>query len=238
MKSPFAGPLSTTDRQLQGWKHRSWTRKSAASTAWRLTLVWDHLRDFGEAPSQLSVVHTSLDSSSLSFFFIICSLCSEEFKELCCCSVTKSCPTLCNSCTAALQAPLSPTCPGVAQTHVHRVGDAIQPSHRLLPLLLLPSIFLSIKVLSNESTLCTGWPKCWSFSFSMSPSMDIQGRFPLGLTGLISLLSKGLSRVFSSTPVWKHQLFQAQPSLWSNSDVHTWLLEKPLNFRTFPFPSL
>jgi len=68
LKSPFAGPLSTTDRQLQGWKHRSWTRKSAASKAWRLTLVWDHLRDFGEAPSQRSVVHTSLYNSSLSFF--------------------------------------------------------------------------------------------------------------------------------------------------------------------------
>ena len=57
--------------------------------------------------------------------------------------------------------------------------------------------------------------------------MNIQDRFPLGLTGLISLLSKGLSRVFSSTTVWKHQFFSAQPSLWSNSHIHTWLLEKP-----------
>ena len=55
--------------------------------------------------------------------------------------------------------------------------------------------------------------------------MNIQGWFPLGLTGLISLLSKGLSRVFSSTTVWKHQLLGTQPSLWSISHIHTWLLE-------------
>ena len=57
--------------------------------------------------------------------------------------------------------------------------------------------------------------------------MSIQGWFPLGLTGLISLLSKGLSRVFSSTTVQKHQFFGAQPSLQSNSHTHTWLLENP-----------
>ena len=58
-------------------------------------------------------------------------------------------------------------------------------------------------------------------------SMTIQDCFPLGLTGLISLQSKGLSRVFSNTTVQKHQFFGAQPSLWSNSHVYTWLLEKP-----------
>jgi len=57
--------------------------------------------------------------------------------------------------------------------------------------------------------------------------MNIQGWFPLGLTGLISLLFKGLSRVFSSTAVQKHQFFGTQPSLWSNSHICTWLLEKP-----------
>ena len=57
--------------------------------------------------------------------------------------------------------------------------------------------------------------------------MNIQGWFPLGLTGWISLLSKGLSRVFPSTTIQKHQFFSAQPSLWSNSHIHTWLLEKP-----------
>ena len=58
-------------------------------------------------------------------------------------------------------------------------------------------------------------------------SMNIHGWLPLGLTSLISLLSKGFSRVLSSTTVWKHQFFGAQPSLWSNSHIHTWLLEKP-----------
>ena len=56
--------------------------------------------------------------------------------------------------------------------------------------------------------------------------MNIQCWFPFGLIGLISLQSKGLSRVFSNTTVQKHQLFSTQPSLWSNSHIHTWLLEK------------
>ena len=57
--------------------------------------------------------------------------------------------------------------------------------------------------------------------------MNIQGWFPLGWTGLISLQSKGLSKVFSSTTVWKLQFFGIQPSSWSNSHIHSWLLEKP-----------
>ena len=65
-----------------------------------------------------------------------------------------------------------------------------------------------------------------SASASVLP-INIQGWFPLGLTGLISLLSKGLSRVVSNTTAQKHQFFRAQPSLWSISHIHTWLLEKP-----------
>ena len=65
-----------------------------------------------------------------------------------------------------------------------------------------------------------------SASASVLP-MNIQDWFPLGLTGLISFLSKGLSRVFSNTTVQKHQFFGAQPSLWTNSRIHTWLLDKP-----------
>ena len=57
--------------------------------------------------------------------------------------------------------------------------------------------------------------------------MHIQDWFPLGLTGLVSLPSKGLSRVFSNTTVQKHQFFSIRPSLWPNSHIHTWLLEKP-----------
>ena len=65
-----------------------------------------------------------------------------------------------------------------------------------------------------------------SASASVLP-MNIQDWFPLGLTGLISLQSKGLSRVFSNNTVQKHQFFSIQPSWWYNSHIHTWLLEKP-----------
>ena len=70
----------------------------------------------------------------------------------------------------------------------------------------------------------------WSIGAFTSASVllvNIQGWFPLGLTGLIPLLSKGLSRIFSNTTVWKHQFFSAQLSLWSNSRIRKWLLEKP-----------
>ena len=65
--------------------------------------------------------------------------------------------------------------PELAQTHVHRVGDAIQPSHCLSPPLILPSIFPSIRVFSNESDLHNRWPKYWSFNFSISPSREYPG---------------------------------------------------------------
>ena len=65
--------------------------------------------------------------------------------------------------------------PEFAQTHVHWASSVIQPSHALLPLLLLPSIFPSIRVFSNESVLCIRWPKYWSFSFSISPSNEHSG---------------------------------------------------------------
>ena len=65
--------------------------------------------------------------------------------------------------------------------------------------------------------------------------MNIQGWLALGLTGLISVQSKGLSRVFSNTTVQKHQFFGTQPSLWSNSHIHTWLLKKPQLWLHGPF---
>ena len=65
--------------------------------------------------------------------------------------------------------------------------------------------------------------------------VNIQGWFPLGLTGLISLLSKGFSRVFSNTTVQKHQFFSAQPSLWFDSHIHTWLLEKTVALAGWTF---
>ena len=115
--------------------------------------------------------------------------------------------------------------PEFAQTHVYRVGDTIQPCH---------------PVVSFSS---------WLQSFPTSRSFPMSWLFPLGgqilelqlqhqsfqsifkvdflQDWLISLQSKGLSRVFSSTTVQKHQFFNIQPSLWSNSHIHTWLLEKP-----------
>ena len=87
------------------------------------------------------------------------------------------------------------------------------------PLLLLPLFFPSIRLFFNESTLCIRWPKYWSFSFSISPSNEYWGLFSLGLSNLISLLSEGLSTVFSSTTIQKHQFFGAQPSLWLNSHI-------------------
>ena len=89
--------------------------------------------------------------------------------------------------------------------------ESVMPSNHLIlcrPLLLPPSIFLRIRVFSNESVLCIRWPKYWSFS--ISPSNEYSGLIPSGWTGWISLQSKGLSRVFSNTTFQKHQFFGAQ----------------------------
>ena len=116
-------------------------------------------------------------------------------------SVAQSCPTLWDPMDCSTPGfPVYHQLPKLAQTHVHWVGDAT--NHLILChlLFLLPSIFPSIGVFSNESVLPIRWPKYWSFSFSISPSNEwIQDWFPLGLTSLISFLSKGLSRVFSNT---------------------------------------
>ena len=95
------------------------------------------------------------------------------------------------------------------------IESVMSSNHLILyrPLLLLPSIFPTIRVISNESVLCIRWPEYWSFSFSISLPMNIQNQFPLGWTGLNSLLSKGLSRVFSNTTVQKHKFFGSQLSL-------------------------
>ena len=101
--------------------------------------------------------------------------------------------------------------------------ESVMPSNHLtlcLPLLLLPSIFLSIRVFTNEPALHIRWPKYWSFSFSISAPMNIQGGFPLRMTGFTSLQPKGLSRVFNTT-VQKHHFFGAQLPLWSKSHIHT-----------------
>ena len=114
-------------------------------------------------------------------------------------SIAQSCPTLCDPMDGSTPGlPVHHQPPELTQTHVHRVGDAIQPSHLCGPLLLLPSIFPSIRVFSNESGLRIRWPKYRSFNFSISPSNEYLGLISLQLTGLISMLSKGLSRLFSN----------------------------------------
>ena len=131
--------------------------------------------------------------------------------------------------TAARQASLSITNSRTLPKFMSIV--LVMPSSHLIlcrPLLLLPPIPPSIRVFYNESTLLMRWPKYWSFSFNISPSMNTQDWFPLEWTGWISLLSKGLTRVFSNTTVQQHQFLGAQLSSQSNSHIHTWLLEKPL----------
>ena len=125
-------------------------------------------------------------------------------------SVAQSCPTLCdpmNCSTPGL--PVHHQLPEFTDTHIHRVSDAIQPSHPLSspsPPAPNPSQHQS---LSNESTLPRRWPKYWSLSVLPKNTQD---QLPLEWTGWISLQSKGLSRVFSNTTVQKHQFFGAQLS--------------------------
>ena len=99
----------------------------------------------------------------------------------------------------------------------------VRPSNHLIicrPLLLLPSIFPSIRVFSNQSVHIR-WPKYWSFSFSISPSIEYSGLISFRIDWWISLQSKGLSRVFSNTTAHTYQFFGTQLSLWSNSHIHT-----------------
>ena len=137
-------------------------------------------------------------------------------------SVTQSSLTLCDPMTATCQASLSFT---ISQSLLKFMSiELVMPSNHLIlyhPLILLPSIFPCIRVFSNEKS------SIGTLSSASVLPMNIQDWFPLQLTGWIFLQSKGLSGVFSNTTVQKHQFFGTQLSLWSNSHIHTWLLEKP-----------
>ena len=129
-------------------------------------------------------------------------------------SVSQLCPTLCNPMHCSSQASLSIT---NSQSLLKLMSiKPMMPSNHLIlchPLLLLPSIFLSVRIFSNRAVLHIKRPKHGSFSSTSVLPMNIRDWFPLGLTGLISSLSKGLSRVFSNTTVQKHQFFGTQLSL-------------------------
>ena len=112
----------------------------------------------------------------LNYFWILGYFSGLNNFHLLCCSVAKSFPTLCNSMHCRTPGfPVFHHLLEFAQTHFHQVGDAIQPSCPLLSPSFLPSIFLSVRVFSNESALCIRWPNYWSFSFSIRPSSKYSG---------------------------------------------------------------
>ena len=153
--------------------------------------------------------------------FIICCLLLIYFSTVQFSSVTQSCLTLCDLTDYST--------PGLP-VH-HQLGnllklmsiESVMPSNHLIlsrPLLLLLSIFPSIRVFSNGSALRIRWPKYWSFSFSISPSNESSGRISLRMDWS-PLQSKGLSRIISNNTVQKHQFFSTQLSLQYNSHIHT-----------------
>ena len=130
--------------------------------------------------------------------------------------------------TAAHQASLSFT---VSQSLLKLIPtELVMPSNHFIlcrSLLLLPQSFLASGSLPMSRLFASGGRSTGTLASASVLPMKIQDWFPWGLTGLIFLQSKGVSRVFSSTTVWKHQFFGAQSSLQFNSHIHTWLLEKP-----------
>ena len=102
--------------------------------------------------------------------------------------------------------------------------ELVMLSHQLILCcpLLWPSIFPTIRVYSNELALHIRWSKYWTFSFSISPSNEYSVLVSFRIDWFDLLVSKGLSRVFSSTIIWKYQFFNTQSSLWSNFHIHTW----------------
>ena len=101
--------------------------------------------------------------------------------------------------------------------------ESVMPSNHLIlcrPFLLLPSVFPSIRVFSNESALCIKCPKYWSFSFSISTSNEYSGLISFRIDWFDLLAVQGVSRIFSNTTLQKHQFFSAQPSTWSKSHIH------------------
>ena len=141
-------------------------------------------------------------------------------------SVTQSCPTLWDPMDYSMPGfAVHHQLPELAQTHVHQVSDAIQPSHLQLFPSPLDFNLSQYSVFSNKLAFLIRWPQYWSFSFSISPSNEYSGLLSFR-TCWISLQFKGLWRVFSTTTVQKHQFLGTLLSSWSNSHIYAWLLEK------------
>ena len=146
-------------------------------------------------------------------------------------SVAQSCPTLwdpVNRSTPGL--PVHHQLPEFIQTHVHWVGDVIQPSHPLsspFPPALNPSQHQSLFQWVNLHLFTWGGQSTGDSALASVLPKNTQDRSPSEWTDWISLQSKGLSRVFSNATIQKHQFFGAQLSSQSNSHIHTWPLEKP-----------
>ena len=128
-------------------------------------------------------------------------------------SVAQSCPNLCDPMDCITTGfPVHHQIPELAETHVHRVGDAIQPSHPLSSPLLPPLIFPSIRVFSNESVLHIRWPKYWSFGFSISPSNEYSGLISFRIDWLDLLAVQGTLKSLLQNHSSKASIFSAQPS--------------------------
>ena len=143
-------------------------------------------------------------------------------------SVAQLCPTLCDPMDCSMPGlPIHHQLLEFTQTHVHWVSNAIQPSHPLSspsPPTFNPSQHQGLcKWVSSSHQVA----KVLEFSFNIIPSNEQSELIAFKVDWLISLQSKGLSRVFSNTTVQKHQFFSTQPSSQSNSHIHTWPLEKP-----------
>ena len=145
-------------------------------------------------------------------------------KTFCCCSVAKPCPTFSDPMNCSTpRFPVLHCLPEFAQSQILCVDDAIQPSHPLL--VPSPDLNLSqLRVFPMSLLFASGGQSPGVSASATVLPMNIQVWFPLRLTGLISFLSKRLSRVFSSTTVQKYQFFGTQPSL-PISYIHTWLLK-------------
>ena len=140
------------------------------------------------------------------------------------------CPTLCNPMDCSLPGhPVLENLPEFAQIHVRWIVDTVLPSRcSLAPPFLLFLIYPSIRVFSYKLVLRNRWPKLLELQLQQQSWINnIEGWFPIELTGFISLLRKRLSRVFSSTTNRKYQFFGTESSLWSNTHICTWLLKKP-----------